>query len=179
MRLKKRIITEYDDIELEVTYAEKFSSRRLSDGEDLSALMLDLKRLVIKGYPSFSVADRAKLVNNQFLKSLSSGARKHVLLNPVKEDGETTMAACDTLLAQARLIDQIERGPSQDSDKSACVAAIAPSKSEDQMGQMISAMTGLTKMVQEVLSSPSVARVQQSNMSNRPAAGSTRGSFRG
>lgn len=171
--VKKKLLAEYEDTELEVTYADRFCLRKLKESEDLSTLMLDLKRLVIKGYPSFSEADRAKLVNNQFMKSLSPGARKHVLLNPPKEEGETTMATCDLLLAQARLIDQIERGPGQESaSERPHIAAVTPSKNEQQMGQMISAMSDLTKMVHEV------ARIQQSS-SVRPAAGADRGPFRG
>ena len=61
--VKKKLLSEYENTELEVTYADRFSARRLKNDEDLSSLMLDLKRLVVKGYPSFSVADQAQLVN--------------------------------------------------------------------------------------------------------------------
>ena len=107
--VKQNILSQYEDTDLEVTYAEQFSGRKIKKGEDLSTLLLDLKRLVKKGYPAFSDADQARLVYNQFMKSLSPGARKHVLLNPRKEEGEATMALCDQVLAQARLIDQIEK----------------------------------------------------------------------
>ena len=180
--VKKKLLAEYEDTELEVTYADQFGARKLIEGEDLTSLMMDLKRLVIKGYPSFSEADRAKLVNNQFMKSLSPGARKHLLLNPVKEEaGGGTMASCDNLLTQARLIDQIERVPSKEttSEKSTHVAAVTVSKNEEQMSQMISAVSDLTKMVHEVLSTPSVAGIQQSGSSRMSAARSTRGPFRG
>ena len=177
--VKQKLLDEYENTELEVTYADRFSARRLKKDEDLSSLMLDLKRLVVKGYPSFSEADQAQLVNNQFMKSLSPGARKHVLLNPPKlEDGAAmTMSACDLLLAQARLIDQIERGPAEDGATGRSqLASVTDSKPDNQMVQMISAVEELTKVVQN-LATPSVAAIQNPASSNRQRAG--RNTFRG
>ena len=181
--VKQKLLAEYEDTELEVTYADRFSSRKLKKGEDLSSLMLDLKKLVVKGYPTFSNADQAQLVNNQFMKSLSPGAKKHVLLNPPKlEAGAVlTMASCDLVLAQARLIDQIEKSSNSTEGatggSSAQLAAVAEPK-VDQMGQMITAMEELTRVVQG-LSSPSVAGIQQENPSNRQRPISGRSGFRG
>ena len=179
--VKQKLLLQYEDTELEVTYADRFGARKIKRGEDLSTLLLDLKRLVKKGFPAFNEADQARLVYNQFMKSLSPGARKHVLLNPPKEEGETTMALCDQVLAQARLIDQIEKKPVEESNSSPSqVASVnAPTRIEEQMGQMLAAMNDLTKVVHEGLTTPTVSRIQPAGIPNRQSTGAGRGGFRG
>ena len=154
--VKKKVLAEYEDVELEETYAEQFSKLRLGKEDDLGTFMAELKRLVAKGYPTFSEADRAKLVMNQFLKSLSSGARSHIMLQPKEET--ITMASCDEMLSKARLMHQIERTPS--SSEGPRVAAVEAEGTNPQMDKVLSALEDLTKLVGESIAAPAVARVQ-------------------
>ena len=155
--VKKKVLAEYEDIELEETYAEQFFKLTLKKEEDLGTFMAELKRLVVKGYPTFSEADRAKLVMNQFLKSLSSGARSHIMLQPKEET--ITMASCDEMLSKARLMHQIERTPS--SSEGPRVAAVEAEGTNPQMDKVLAALEDLTKLVGESMAAPvSGARVQ-------------------
>ena len=82
-KIKKKVLAEYEDTELEETYAGEFTTRRLQVGEDLSTLMTELKKLVKKGYPSFSEADQARLVYNQLLE-ISLSNSKEAYTTPAK-----------------------------------------------------------------------------------------------
>lgn len=177
-RVKKRVIAEYEDLELEETYAERFSAMRLKKEDDLGAFMAELKKLVVKAYPTFDEKDRAKLVINQFMKSLSAGARRHIMLQPKQEEA-LTMASCDEVLNEARLINQIERSPScQDEPRVAAVESAETSN--PQLDKILSALEDLTKVVGESAAAPSVSRVQEPRQSQRSRSGRGRNyQFRG
>ena len=179
--MKTYILAEYEDTELEETYAEQFTNRRLQSGEDLTTLMAELKQLVDKGYPTFSAADKARLVYNQFMRSLSIGARKHVLLGPKVEIGHFNMTTCDELLATAKLIDQVERpvGEASSRVKQPSVAVVE-NPIDDRLSRMMTAMELLTKKVDDAMSVATVAGIQQSRGSIQTTRGRSReGGFRG
>ena len=157
--LKKRILAEFEDVELEEMYAERFTALKLGKDEDLGSFMATLKRLVVKAYPSFNEADRAKLVMNQFMKSLSGGTRSHIMLQPKEE--VLTMASCDEMLSKARKMHQIERTPS--SQEGQRVAAVEVEKENTQLDKILVALEDLTKVVGATAAAPSVARVQGSS----------------
>ena len=172
--VKKCVLREYEYTELEETYADQFSTRRLQSGEDLGTLMAELKKLVLKGYPSFSEADQARLVYNQFMKSVSPGVRKHVLVQLKGEEAAFSMEVCDDLLSTSRFIDQVERAPSggtTDGVRPAVAMVVDPPV--DNMSRMMTAMEELTKKMSEALSVVTVAGVQQSD--SRGASGDSRG----
>ena len=167
--LKKRVLAEYENLELEQTYADQFSALKLKPGEDLGNLMAELKHLVVKAYPDFSEADKAKMVMNQFLKSLSAGARSHIMLKPKLE---STFAACDEMLKDARLVHQIERTPS--CAVGSRVALVQAESSNPQLDKVLTAVEDLTKMMAEI-STPLVSRVQEAPRSARNRTSQFRG----
>ena len=177
-KMKKLIIDEYEDTELEETYAEQFTQRRLRHGEELSALMADLKKMVTRGYPSFSDPDKAKLVYNQFMKSVTPGVRRHILLHtPKVEAADYSMALCDELLATARKVEQVERLPGELKKET---VAVVSEPAEDRFTKMMSAFEDMTMKMNEALSIAAVTGIRQpqqaERMSQRGAGGYSRGS---
>ena len=155
--LKGEIIKEYDGSYLESKYADELAARMLRRDADLTALMIDLKRLAEKAYPKFSGEDRETLVMNQFIRSLPAATRKQVLLQPKLEN-------CSGLLETAKKIMEVEKGTS-----SSTVAAVV-----NPMDEMKAAIELLTEKVQSLSQGASVARVSQSQETQR-----FRGPFRG
>ena len=179
-KVKKLILDEYEDTELEEAYAEQFTQRRLKPGEDLSDLMADLKKMVKKGYPSFSAADQAKLVYNQFMRSVSPTVRQHILLHVPKVENENfSMATCDDLLATARKVEQVERIPGvptpEKKSNPQTVAAVSDS-TDDRFGQVMSALEELTSKIGEVVS---VSAVNSRSQGPPRSSGGIRGYNRG
>ena len=179
-KMKKLIIDEYEDTELEETYAEQFTQRRLQHGEELSALMADLKKMVTRGYPSFSEPDKAKLVYNQFMKSVTPGVRKHILLHtPKVEAANYTMVLCDELLATARKVEQVERLPGEVKTER---VAVVSEPAEDRFTKMMSAFEDMTMKMNEAMTVAAVTGGRQpqqadgmSQRYNRGSGGYSRG----
>ena len=169
-KVKKLIVDEYEDTELEETYAEQFTQRRMRPGEDLSMLMADLKTMVKRGYPSFSAADRAKLVYNQFMRSVSPAVRQHILLHvPKVENANFSMATCDDLLETARKVEQVQRIPGDQSKSipKQTVASVSE-PTDDNFSKVMSALEAMTDKMTEALTIAAV--------SNSPSPVSHRGS---
>lgn len=143
--LKKAIIQQYDAAILKTSVAEQFTERTLRQGETLTDLMMSLKVLADKAYGELPVGTTERLVRDQFIKSLPTEIRRHVLLQPKLE---TT----DSLLQEALKAEEVEQ-----STRKSKVAAVS---SPDPMVEAIKLLTEKVEMLEQGQAAV-VARVQQ------------------
>ena len=125
--------------------------------------MADLK-MVTRGYRSFSAPDKAKLVYDQLMKSVTPGVRKHIRLHtPKVEPVNYTVALCDELLATARKVEQVERLPGEVKERVAVVSEPA----EDRFTKMISAFEDMTMKMNEAMTVAAVTGSRQPQQADR------------
>lgn len=159
--LKDEIIRHYDGAILASSAAEEFTGRVLASGETLTDFMLDLNSLAGKAYGELSAATAQRLVRDQFIKSLPTEIRRHVLLKPKLETTEA-------LLEEALKAEEVERSTS----KSRTVAAM--SSVQDPVMEAIRVLTEKVGRL-ELGQSTMVAQVR--GQSSQGAEGHSRGQF--
>lgn len=161
--LKARIIKKYDTAILSSSLAEQFGERKLKNGESLTDLMMALRVLAEKAYEDLDEPIRERLVRDQFIKSLPTEIRRHVLLRP-------TMEKSEDLLHEALKAEEVYRGASAQSPTVAEVSTPL-----DAISKMLTTLTEKVAQL-ETGQAASIARVQQNSFQaeGRPAA---RGQF--
>ena len=125
--LKKVMLAKWEGGDLPSEYARQFQQMKLKEGEDLTAFLTKMKKVVKLAYPDFEDAVREKMIMSQFTMAMPDEIQQLVYLSAekpetstklvdlcekfrkIKNPGKTTASCAKVELGDAKLDRVLER----------------------------------------------------------------------